>query len=59
MKCRITRDKKGIDKHAFPTYYFHYEREDGKKVNTIWIMTFKMSRLKLSLMYFVLQLFTL
>ena len=33
MKCRITRDKKGIDRHAYPTYYFHFEREDGKKVS--------------------------
>ena len=33
MKCRITRDKKGIDRGVYPTYYLHLEREDGKKVS--------------------------
>ncbi|XP_059496634.1 tubby protein homolog isoform X4 [Stegostoma tigrinum] len=32
IKCRITRDKKGMDKGMFPTYYLHMERDDGKKV---------------------------
>uniref|UniRef100_A0A6I8NBX8 Tubby-like protein n=1 Tax=Ornithorhynchus anatinus TaxID=9258 RepID=A0A6I8NBX8_ORNAN len=32
IKCRITRDKKGMDRGMFPTYYLHLEREDGKKV---------------------------
>ena len=32
MKCRITRDKKGIDRGVYPTYYLHLEREDGKKI---------------------------
>ncbi|XP_039253455.1 uncharacterized protein LOC120330645 isoform X2 [Styela clava] len=32
VKCRITRDKRGVDKHAYPTYYLHYERDDGRKV---------------------------
>ncbi|XP_078286869.1 tubby protein homolog [Rhinoraja longicauda] len=32
VKCRITRDKKGMDKGMFPTYYLHLERDDGKKV---------------------------
>jgi len=32
MKCRVTRDKKGLDRHAFPTYFLHLEREDGKKI---------------------------
>ncbi|XP_052087679.1 tubby-related protein 3-like isoform X7 [Mytilus californianus] len=31
IKCRITRDKKGIDRGVYPTYYLHLEREDGKK----------------------------
>ncbi|XP_050393902.1 tubby-related protein 3 isoform X2 [Patella vulgata] len=31
MKCRITRDKKGVDRGIFPTYFLHLEREDGKK----------------------------
>ena len=32
MKCRITRDKKGLDRGIYPTYYLHLEREDHKKV---------------------------
>ncbi|XP_077142725.1 tubby protein homolog isoform X1 [Ranitomeya variabilis] len=32
IKCRITRDKKGMDRGMYPTYYLHLEREDGKKV---------------------------
>jgi hypothetical protein len=32
MKCRITRDKKGVDRGMFPTYYLHLERDDGKRV---------------------------
>ncbi|XP_051573074.1 tubby protein homolog isoform X1 [Myxocyprinus asiaticus] len=32
VKCRITRDKKGMDRGMYPTYYLHMEREDGKKV---------------------------
>ncbi|XP_060103272.1 tubby-related protein 3 [Heteronotia binoei] len=31
-KCRITRDKKGIDRGLFPTYYMHLERDDNRKV---------------------------
>nr|1C8Z_A Chain A, TUBBY PROTEIN [Mus musculus] len=32
IKCRITRDKKGMDRGMFPTYFLHLDREDGKKV---------------------------
>ncbi|XP_055505873.1 tubby protein homolog isoform X4 [Leucoraja erinacea] len=32
VKCRITRDKKGMDRGLYPTYYLHLERDDGKKV---------------------------
>jgi tubby and related proteins len=32
IKCRITRDKHGVDRGMFPTYFMHFEREDGKKV---------------------------
>uniref|UniRef100_A0A673FRR3 Tubby-like protein n=1 Tax=Sinocyclocheilus rhinocerous TaxID=307959 RepID=A0A673FRR3_9TELE len=32
VKCRITRDKKGMDRGMYPTYYLHLEREDGKKI---------------------------
>jgi len=31
VKCRITRDRKGMDRGLFPTYFLHMEREDGKK----------------------------
>lgn len=32
LKCRISRDKKGMDRGLYPTYFMHLEREDGKKV---------------------------
>lgn len=32
IKCRITRDKKGVDRTMYPTYYLHMEREDGRKI---------------------------
>ncbi|XP_016307610.1 tubby-related protein 3 [Sinocyclocheilus anshuiensis] len=32
VKCRISRDKKGMDRGLYPTYFMHLEREDGKKV---------------------------
>ncbi|KAJ8007130.1 hypothetical protein DPEC_G00114360 [Dallia pectoralis] len=32
VKCRITRDKKGMDRGLYPTYFMHMEREDGRKV---------------------------
>ena len=32
VRCRITRDKKGMDRNLFPTYYLHLERDDTKKV---------------------------
>ncbi|XP_043561762.1 tubby protein homolog isoform X3 [Chiloscyllium punctatum] len=32
IKCRITRDKKGMDRGMYPTYYLHLERDDGKKI---------------------------
>lgn len=35
IQCRITRDKRGMEKGLFPTYYMHVERPgDGKKVKT-------------------------
>ncbi|CAI4229232.1 unnamed protein product [Auanema sp. JU1783] len=30
-RCSITRDKKGMDKGIYPTYYLHLEREEKKK----------------------------
>uniref|UniRef100_A0A8C3VY61 Tubby-like protein n=1 Tax=Catagonus wagneri TaxID=51154 RepID=A0A8C3VY61_9CETA len=32
VKGRITRDKKGVDRGMYPTYFLHLDREDGKKV---------------------------
>ncbi|KAJ1131690.1 hypothetical protein NDU88_010024 [Pleurodeles waltl] len=32
LQCRITRDKKGVDKGIFPTYYLHLEKNDGKRL---------------------------
>ncbi|GAB6029653.1 Tubby- protein 3 [Chamberlinius hualienensis] len=32
VKCRITRDRKGMDRGLFPTYFLHLERDDGKKI---------------------------
>ncbi|XP_053397011.1 tubby protein-like isoform X9 [Mercenaria mercenaria] len=31
IKCRITRDKKGVDRGMYPTYFLHMEREDAKR----------------------------
>ncbi|XP_029200711.1 tubby-related protein 3-like isoform X1 [Acropora millepora] len=31
IKCRITRDKKGMDRGMYPTYFLHMEKDDGKK----------------------------
>ncbi|EPY85303.1 hypothetical protein CB1_000388013 [Camelus ferus] len=32
VKCRITRDKKGVDRGLFPTYYMHLEKDENRKV---------------------------
>ncbi|XP_056132252.1 tubby-related protein 3 isoform X3 [Lampris incognitus] len=32
VKCRITRDKKGMDRGLYPTYFMHMERDDGRRV---------------------------
>ena len=40
MKCRITRDKKGVDRGMFPTYFLHLERDDGKKVCYVVKLTY-------------------
>ncbi|XP_061448155.1 tubby-related protein 2 isoform X2 [Rhineura floridana] len=31
IQCRITRDRKGMDKGIFPFYYLHLEMENGRK----------------------------
>ncbi|XP_072014530.1 tubby-related protein 3-like [Amphiura filiformis] len=32
IRCRISRDKKGVDRTMYPTYFLHMERDDGKRV---------------------------
>ncbi|XP_075183363.1 tubby protein homolog [Anomaloglossus baeobatrachus] len=32
FQCRITRDKKGVDRGLYPTYYLHLERDEGKRL---------------------------
>uniref|UniRef100_A0A672H0Y8 Si:dkey-220f10.4 n=1 Tax=Salarias fasciatus TaxID=181472 RepID=A0A672H0Y8_SALFA len=32
VQCRVTRDRRGMEKGLYPTYYLHMEKEDGKKV---------------------------
>ena len=33
IQCRITRDKRGVEKGFYPTYYMYIERpNDGKQV---------------------------
>ncbi|KAM7243785.1 hypothetical protein CapIbe_004393 [Capra ibex] len=32
VKCRITRDKKGMDRGLFPTYYMHLEKDEDRKI---------------------------
>ncbi|MFH4976859.1 hypothetical protein AB6A40_003568 [Gnathostoma spinigerum] len=31
-KCRITRDKKGVDRGMYPTYFLHLEKDDEKRI---------------------------
>ncbi|KAM3927051.1 tubby-related protein 3 [Leptodactylus fuscus] len=32
IRCRISRDKKGMDRGLYPTYYMHLEKDDSRKV---------------------------
>lgn len=32
IQCRVTRDRRGMEKGINPTYYLHLEKEDGKRV---------------------------
>ncbi|XP_072910073.1 tubby protein homolog isoform X2 [Hemitrygon akajei] len=32
IKCRVTRDKKGMDRGLYPTYYLHLDTDENKKV---------------------------
>lgn len=35
-RCRITRDKKGVDRGIYPTYYLHLEQDQKNRV-TIYL----------------------
>ncbi|KAL1479611.1 hypothetical protein MTO96_051713 [Rhipicephalus appendiculatus] len=41
IRCRITRDKKGVDKGLYPTYYLHLEKEDNRKARIGALLRFK------------------
>ncbi|XP_029934224.1 tubby protein isoform X2 [Myripristis murdjan] len=32
IQCRVTRDRRGVEKGIYPTYYLHMEKDDGKRV---------------------------
>ncbi|KAM9312513.1 tubby-related protein 3 [Gastrophryne carolinensis] len=32
IRCRISRDKKGMDRGLFPTYYMHLEKDENHKI---------------------------
>ncbi|CAJ0918413.1 unnamed protein product [Ranitomeya imitator] len=32
IRCRISRDKKGVDRGLYPTYYMHQEKDDSRKL---------------------------
>ncbi|XP_041671967.1 tubby protein homolog [Cheilinus undulatus] len=32
IQCRVTRDRRGVEKGIYPTYYLHMEKGDGKRV---------------------------
>lgn len=34
IQCRVTRDRRGMEKGIYPTYYLHMEKEDGQRVST-------------------------
>uniref|UniRef100_A0A8C4ZFP9 Tubby-like protein n=1 Tax=Gadus morhua TaxID=8049 RepID=A0A8C4ZFP9_GADMO len=38
VKCRITRDKKGMDRGLYPTYFMHLEREDGEDGRRVFLL---------------------
>lgn len=51
IKCRITRDKKGMDRGLYPTYFMHLEREDGKKVRGYRVLRHRACLYSLSLLF--------
>lgn len=38
IKCRVTRDQRGMDKSLYPLYYFHLDNE--KKVTDLSLLQF-------------------
>uniref|UniRef100_A0A4W3I1Z5 Tubby-like protein n=1 Tax=Callorhinchus milii TaxID=7868 RepID=A0A4W3I1Z5_CALMI len=32
IKCKVTRDKKGMDRGLYPTYYLHLDTDENKKI---------------------------
>lgn len=46
IKGRITRDKKGMDRGMYPTYFLHLDREDGKKVSLACTCSFPRAGLR-------------
>lgn len=39
IQCRVTRDRRGMEKGIYPTYYLHMEKEDGKRVGALILAT--------------------
>jgi len=38
VKCRILRDKKGVDKGMYPTYYVKLEQPDGDQTRLKFLL---------------------
>lgn len=36
--CKITRDRKGMDRGLYPTYFLHLEKGLGKKVRIFYVI---------------------
>ena len=54
IKCRVTRDKRGMDKSMFPTYFLHMESEDtGKKVPSSYFFPLHLPSLSSSLLFHI------
>lgn len=58
IKCRITRDKKGMDRGMYPTYFLHMEKDDGKKVLYLVFLTAKEHAYFVISVYFQTSIFT-
>ncbi len=38
IRCRVSRDKRGVDHGMYPVYYLHMERDDNRKVTVTCII---------------------